>query len=72
MAKFEGSRSEAGKIALRFVLMIGVVSFFADFVYEGGRSIAGSFLATLGASGGSKWSSSASFRLLSASSLVLP
>jgi hypothetical protein len=52
MAKFEGSkRSEAGKLALRFVLMIGVVSFFADFVYEGGRSIAGSFLATLGASG---------------------
>ena len=37
--------------ALRFVLMIGVVSFFADFVYEGGRSINGSFLATLGASG---------------------
>jgi hypothetical protein len=40
MAKFEGSkRSESAKVALRFVLMIGVVSFFADFVYEGGRSI---------------------------------
>jgi len=38
-------------VALRFVLMIGVVSFFADFVYEGGRSINGSFLQTLGASG---------------------
>lgn len=40
-----------GKIALRFVLMIGVVSFFADFVYEGGRSISGPFLETLGATG---------------------
>jgi len=37
--------------ALRFVLMIGVVSFFADFVYEGSRSITGPFLATLGATG---------------------
>ncbi len=31
--------------------MIGAVSFFADFVYEGGRSIGGPFLATLGATG---------------------
>jgi len=31
--------------------MIGVVSFFADFVYEGGRSITGPFLETLGATG---------------------
>jgi len=38
-------------MALRFVLMIGVVSFFADFTYEGSRSITGPFLATLGASG---------------------
>jgi MFS family permease len=45
------ARSHAGKVALRFVLMIGVVSFFADFVYEGGRSISGPFLETLGASG---------------------
>jgi MFS family permease len=37
--------------ALRFVLMIGVVSFFADFVYEGARSVNGQFLAVLGASG---------------------
>lgn len=41
------TRSHAGKIALRFVLMIGVVSFFADFAYEGSRSITGPFLATL-------------------------
>ena len=47
----EPTRSHTGKVALRFVLMIGVVSFFADFVYEGGRSIAGPFLETLGATG---------------------
>ena len=38
-------------VALRFVLLIGVVSFFADFTYEGARSVTGPFLATLGASG---------------------
>lgn len=37
--------------ALQFVLMIGVVSFFADFTYEGSRSITGPFLLLLGASG---------------------
>ena len=36
--------------ALRFVLLIGAMSFFADFAYEGSRSILGPFLATLGAS----------------------
>ena len=36
--------------ALKFVLMIGVVSFFADFTYEGSRSITGPYLAVLGAS----------------------
>lgn len=36
--------------ALKFVLMIGVLSLFADFTYEGARSITGPFLATLGAS----------------------
>lgn len=35
--------------ALRFVLLIGVVSFFADFTYEGSRSIVGPYLAHLGA-----------------------
>jgi MFS family permease len=39
------------KIALKFVLMIGVVSFFADFTYEGSRSITGPFLETMGATG---------------------
>ncbi len=36
--------------ALQFVLLIGVMSFFADFTYEGSRSIIGSYLAVLGAS----------------------
>ena len=36
--------------ALRFVISLGLVSLFADFTYEGGRSIVGPFLASLGAS----------------------
>lgn len=36
--------------ALRFVIGLGIVSLFADFTYEGGRSIVGPFLASLGAS----------------------
>jgi predicted MFS family arabinose efflux permease len=35
--------------ALKFVLLIGVMSFFADFTYEGSRSIIGPFLGILGA-----------------------
>lgn len=35
------------RIALRFVLLIGVLSFFADFTYEGSRSILGPYLASL-------------------------
>ena len=34
---------------LRFVILIGVVNLFADFTYEGGRSVTGPFLAQLGA-----------------------
>jgi MFS family permease len=37
--------------ALKFVILIGVVSFFADFTYEGARSVTGPFLAILGATG---------------------
>lgn len=43
--------SGARRIALRFVLLIGILSFFADFTYEGSRSILGPFLASLQASG---------------------
>ena len=37
--------------ALRFVVLIGIVSLFADMTYEGARSITGPYLAVLGASG---------------------
>ncbi len=36
--------------AMRFVVLLGVVSLFADMTYEGARSVTGPFLATLGAS----------------------
>ncbi len=42
--------SSAKAKALRFVLLVGVMSFFADFTYEGSRSIIGPYLAVLGAS----------------------
>jgi predicted MFS family arabinose efflux permease len=35
--------------ALKFVLAVGVMSFFADFSYEGSRSVIGPYLGTLGA-----------------------
>jgi MFS family permease len=34
---------------MKFVLMVGVMSFFADFTYEGSRSIVGQYLGLLGA-----------------------
>ncbi|MGA9341658.1 MAG: MFS transporter [Rhodanobacteraceae bacterium] len=46
----ESSRPTA-RTALRFVVLIGVVSLFADMTYEGSRSITGPFLGTLGATG---------------------
>lgn len=39
----------AQRAALRFILLMGVLSFFADFTYEGARSSIGPYLATLGA-----------------------
>ena len=36
--------------AVRFVLLIGIVSLFADFTYEGARSVVGPYFALLGAS----------------------
>lgn len=38
------------KLAFRFVLEIGIANFFADFTYEGARSVIGPFLGPLGAS----------------------
>jgi hypothetical protein len=37
--------------AIRFIVLMGIVSLLADFTYEGARSITGPFLAILGASG---------------------
>jgi MFS family permease len=39
------------KTALRFVVLLGVVSLFADMTYEGARSVTGPFLGALGATG---------------------
>ena len=43
--------SQPNRVALRFIILIGILSFFADFTYEGSRSIIGPYLATLQASG---------------------
>src|SRR5216683_6821109 len=44
------AQQNVAKLAFRFVLIIGIVNFFADMTYEGARSIIGPFLASLGAS----------------------
>jgi MFS family permease len=46
-----GASRGARRAALRFVILLGIVSLFADMTYEGARSITGPFLAALGASG---------------------
>src|ERR1041385_46499 len=43
-------RSGVGRLAFRFVLIVGIVNLFADLTYEGARSITGPFLESLGAS----------------------
>jgi predicted MFS family arabinose efflux permease len=43
------SRIKRASPALKFVLLLGVTSFFADFTYEGSRSIVGQYLGLLGA-----------------------
>lgn len=45
-----GPKAGNGAAALWFVVLLGVVSLFADMTYEGARSVTGPFLATLGAS----------------------
>lgn len=42
--------TRARSTALRFIVTVGVMSFFADFTYEGARSIIGPYLGLLGAS----------------------
>src|SRR5262249_27226269 len=46
---FAAMNGLAAKSALRFVLLLGVVSLFGDMTYEGARSITGPYLGTLGA-----------------------
>jgi hypothetical protein len=50
-ASGEGNRYNAKGAALKFVILLGIVSLFADMTYEGARSITGPYLAILGASG---------------------
>jgi hypothetical protein len=42
--------TEKRRLAYRLVILFGLVAMFGDFVYEGGRSVSGPFLFTLGAS----------------------
>ncbi len=46
----QGNRRNTQKTAVRFVILLGIVSLFADMTYEGARSITGPYLALLGAS----------------------
>jgi MFS family permease len=45
------NRDISKRTALKFVVLLGIVSLFADTTYEGARSITGPYLAILGASG---------------------
>ncbi len=51
MSEATAERAEVRRRAMRFILLLGVVSLFADMTYEGARSIVGPYLQTLGASG---------------------
>src|SRR2546430_6684287 len=44
------AKQNVAKLAFRFVLIIGIVNFFADMTYEGARAIVGPFLGSIGAS----------------------
>src|SRR5437016_10427140 len=48
--KHQTENTRAATTAFRFVLMMGMVNLFADMTYEGGASINGPFLGSLGAS----------------------
>ena len=49
-ASGKGRQESIDRAALRFIVLIGIVSLFGDMTYEGARSIVGPYLATLGAS----------------------
>lgn len=44
------SSAPRSRAAIRFVVLLGIVSLFADFTYEGARSVVGSYFAVVGAS----------------------
>lgn len=44
------AKQNVANLAFRFILIIGIVNFFADVTYEGARSVVGPFLGSLGAS----------------------
>jgi len=46
----ETPKGNVAKVAFQFVLIIGIVNFFADMTYEGARANIGPFLGSLGAS----------------------
>ena len=48
--RFEGMRDIFKDDAMKFIILMGVVSLLADMTYEGSRSITGPYLAILGAS----------------------
>src|SRR5438045_8873051 len=48
--KHKTEKTPAASLAFRFVLTMGTVNLFADMTYEGGASINGPFLGSLGAS----------------------
>jgi MFS family permease len=47
----EDDKHISKRAAIKFVILLGIVSLFADMTYEGARSITGPYLAILGASG---------------------
>lgn len=44
-----GSPARGVRAGVKFVVLVGIMSFFADFTYEGSRSIIGQYLGLLGA-----------------------
>ena len=46
---FEGCKAIFKGDAMKFIILLGIVSLFADMTYEGSRSITGPYLAILGA-----------------------
>jgi predicted MFS family arabinose efflux permease len=49
IARTELKTTHRRRSAFTFIIVIGILSFFADFTYEGARSITGPFLGVLGA-----------------------